>query len=121
MREIKFRAWDRATKLMFVIFDNEGENWFLPKWKSNYEVMEFTGLLDEEGKEIYEGDLAENDGRIYQVVWMPNHAKWGVKVIKTTHVLSKNMTFPIWQYVHEGTSTTNFKVIGNIHETQEAN
>lgn len=126
MRIIKFRAWDKQAGMMFSIFDSAGEDWFLPKWKERYDVMQFTGLKDckrtegyPDGQEVYESDLCEKDGKIYQVVWVNDCAKWGLKVIKTPSVLARNMTFPLQQYIYEGTAGTNFEVIGNSFEHPE--
>ena len=69
MREIKFRVWDRGEKLMGNV------NWLCPRDRevfkvrgwfggedkeligSQFELMQYTGLKDKNGKEIYEGDI----------------------------------------------------------------
>ena len=62
MREIKFRAWYKGEhpeysptdrRRMGEVADND-----LSRLKfGDYELMQFTGLKDKNGKEIYEGDI----------------------------------------------------------------
>lgn len=55
MRPIKFRVWDKIKSEMFQLELNK--SYFPNPFDSqDFEIMQFTGLLDKNGNEIYEKD-----------------------------------------------------------------
>lgn len=124
-REIKFQVWDQDTRKMWTwedIIEAESAMFitlleFLQQ--DQFIKRQFTGLCDKNSKEIYEGDVGEEDGVFYQVIWVDSGAMYGAKVIKTDFVLTRQLTFPLQQYIIEGTKVCNFEIIGNIYENPE--
>jgi YopX protein len=131
-REIKFRAWDKREKKMCEadFFDNfyvinqgkvgiikgevfdDGSSFYVDySDKNNWEVMQYTGLKDKNGKEIYEGDLIKiKHGSIWQVAWNEEKLKWHMWDIDPANTIS---------LTKKGSYYDKYEVIGNIYENPE--
>ena len=90
MREIKFRVYNpKDNKVHYDItgfeFNNKCEmsgvfidgDFFL---KEEVELMQYTGIKDKNGKEIYEGDILQDSDCVYEVIF--EYGCFDVKVIK---------------------------------------
>lgn len=115
MREIKFRAWDKISKSWFnsnrlYIRNQTGEVYdrhdSLSKiFPSTVTLMQYTGLKDRLGVEIYEGDIVR---RLQQWGGYADH-----KVVEW-----KERTKYVGFNLGNG-QVMNWEVIGNIYENPE--
>ena len=102
MREVKFRVWDKTEKIVWYEFNigigGQSET-------KQFILMQFTGLKDKTGKEIYEGDILDNAPQMIKVCWDSIGGKW------FGHYLDKKITSSFWM----GNEFKNYKIIGNIY------
>ncbi|MEZ2446101.1 YopX family protein [Chitinophaga sp. RCC_12] len=147
MREIKFRAFCKPFGIMCRVSEIDFLNnmicLVISKWRSiqdaygfaDVEIMQFTGLNDSNGIDIYEGDIIRASGYYYKkthdmsqarrfvassipdsyetvlgvfpfiVVWNTDFSGWGFK--SSIHQIATNV------------SERNYEVIGNIYQHPE--
>ena len=122
MREIKFRAWSHIGKMMLYtekcsgisILMNEPTLKFPIKEPvrisfGEYELMQFTGMKDCAGKEIYEGDIVRTDDEDEELATID----WGDDTLKFM-VTHGNVCSDLGEYYPR-----NIEVIGNIYDNPE--
>lgn len=112
MRTIKFRAWDKINKKMYqstyavsesgewgmaIDYTNECER----TGKEQLIQMQYTGLLDKQGKEIYEGDIVKFE-----------NGSLPPKQVTFEYGMFMLGNDDLWHYV----SKKEYIVIGNIYE-----
>ena len=127
MRDIKFRAWHKEKNIM--VYDNEDDTYgywdgccnsnvgmvnsiLNSKYYENYEFMQYTGLKDKNGKEIYEGDILRYSYNIAQIedenyLVRQNICGWEMRKTKKKRG-QRSVRY-----------TEKMEIIGNIYENPE--
>ena len=131
-REIKFRAWDNITKSMYGVrdidylsnnelnsirlivavqtSDNDIDFDFPIRRNGEYELMQYTGMKDKNGQEIYEGDIVKmydpytKTIMTTEVIWDDPNCRFAMKY-----------TFVDFDFL----ISDEIEVIGNVHENTE--
>jgi len=125
-REIKFRIWDPYNGEMTNTSHVKTVSNVLLKWEllcdgdNNPSLMQYTGLKDKNGVDIYEGDLLDVDfGNIHnpvgthkavEVYFNDDYLEWSVR---GGNIITR-MVSSLIGYVNPV-----YKVVGNIYQHQE--
>ena len=111
MREIKFRAWDADKSEMHygvTVSNGCAQHPNTGKEKYDWPLMQFTGLSDKNGEDIWEGDF---------VVDINTHDCGIVFYSTCEYSISFNTT--IYPFNPISNKDEELEVIGNIHENPE--
>lgn len=135
MRDIKFRAWDKDNRKMIlaenilkicfvrtghtpnlIVYTDRKINHFEEireqdkKYCNEFELLQYTGIKDKNGKEIYDGDIIYwSYGDLEEnivVFWDDEHLRWSIYKIE-----NKSATGSLYEY-------SNSEEIGNIYENR---
>lgn len=137
MREIKFRAWEISTKRMHTVEylnlvggigiidvdkDEEGD-WVQVQRlidMGDLVLMQYTGLKDKNGKEIYEGDIVQNGNGVYlKIYWNDGLCQFRQRVCSKENVEKQGYK---WSKENPTDMDLQFnmkEIIGNIYENPE--
>ena len=115
MREIKFRAWDKVNNKMILECGEYKQFAFGINYQKDIEFMQYTGLEDKNGKEIYEGDIvfAEDDVQ-GNIEWLNQANQIGWKIIDIDKTTLHDIRSFANRHILE---RVDLEIIGNIYET----
>jgi len=123
MRGIKFRVWDNQVKCFLdcnsdcmerlYIIDDGASDLFKVNYEGDHDFMQFTGLRDSRGIEIYQGDIIEI--REKNSVWV-GEVRYNEKVLNNCIYYDGEFKCHLYKYKNY---ENRLKIIGNIFEGTE--
>ncbi|MFL2081038.1 YopX family protein [Latilactobacillus sakei] len=141
MREIKFRAWHKTYDLLCDVVEivfGDDDNYvavengeYIERWRfDDIELMQYTGLKDMNGVEIYEGDIVEVNIQEYVLGYYTEtnytsvvkykNGSYYFDISKSKTIQTDINSYPLKDAINlEDVESDDCEVIGNKHQTPE--
>jgi hypothetical protein len=114
-RQIRMRAWDRRNRSWIdprrFVYTTTGDLLVRALASHWYELSEFTGLLDLNGKEIYEGDIVRTPDSGYRTVTWNVRGLWCLTSIESS---AYSVNLGLWELRRQ-----DLEVVSNQYENPE--
>lgn len=125
MRDIRFRAWDGKKMFNVDVLAISSCTWDCPDhgkkgvslaYQPSIKVMQYTGLVDKNGKEIYEGDAVkvtheDGDSDVYTIEYHADRGYPAFDLVPDLECDSNGLSHVM--------ACCEIEVIGNIYENQD--
>jgi hypothetical protein len=84
-RKLKFKAWNTESRLLMRLNSIDCVRGEL--FKKDHILLQFTGLVDDQGEEVYDMDVLLSDSRKYVVRWEAALNGWKLSALESSEAL----------------------------------
>jgi uncharacterized phage protein (TIGR01671 family) len=113
MKQVKYRAWEKNLEEIIPVHNIDFDRKMIntdSAWRlfDEIELMQWTGLKDKNGNEIYEGDILKNN-ELWEVIYVPTLARFMMRNAGKTEETFQEENMSVLSLI-------DFEVVGNAYE-----